>query len=102
MAAPAQLRIRDDAVPDSGVYASGQHAAAVMAANQNDVAPPAGEAVAPTDSGGLTYQVYTLKDLEARGINADLSISSTRMSVVMNVPRPNPWADVARASLNIV
>jgi hypothetical protein len=107
MAAPAEARNHQDAVPDSGVYASGEHAAAVMAANQNAVPPTPGEPIVPagmtpTDSGGLTYSVYTLKDLEARGINADLSVPSTRMSVVMNVPRPNPWADVARAAINIV
>ena len=102
MAAPARVQIREDGVPDSGVYASGQHAAAVMAANSNAEPLPPGEAVVPTDSGGLSYQVYTLKDLEARGINADLSVPSTRMSVVMNVPRPNPWADVSRAAVNIV
>ena len=109
MAARAEARAHDDAVPDSGVYASGESPAAVMAANQNAVPltpgesiAPATSGVAPIDSGGLSYQVYTLKDLEARGINADLSVPSTRMSVVMNVPRPNPWGDVARAAFNIV
>ena len=102
MAARAEARAHDEAVPDSGVYASGENPAAVMAANQNAVAPAPGEALVPTDSGGLSYQVYTLKDLEARGINADLSVPSTRMSVVMNVPRPNPWGDVARAAFNIL
>jgi hypothetical protein len=102
MAAPAEARAHDEAVPDSGVYASGEHGAAVYAANQNADPPPPGEPVVPIDSGGLSYQVYTLKDLEARGINADLSVNSTRMSVVMTAPKPNPWADVARAAMNIL
>lgn len=105
MAARADARALDEAVPDSGVYASGESPAAVMAANHNAVPLTPGEPIAPMapiDSGGLSYQVYTLKDLEARGINADLSVPSTRMSVVMNVPRPNPWGDVARAAFNIV
>jgi hypothetical protein len=105
MAARAQGRIHDDAVPDSGVYASGEHAAAVMAANQNGEEAPPGEPVVPADSGGLTYQVYTVKDLEARGLAADLSVNSTRMSMValsLRAQKPNPWADVARAAMNIV
>jgi len=104
MAARAEGRIHDDAAPDSGVYASGDHPAAVMAANQNAVAndAPLGEPVGPTDSGGLSYQVYTLADLEKRGINADLSVPSTRMSVVMMAPKPRPWADVARSVVNLL
>jgi hypothetical protein len=104
MAARAQGRIHDDGAPDSGVYASGEHAAAVIAANQNgDALPPddRGEPLVPTDSGGLTYQVYTVKDLEARGLAADLSVNSTRMSMVLMAAKPNPWADVARATLNV-
>jgi hypothetical protein len=76
--------------PDSGVYASGQH---VIAANENE--EPAGE------SGALTYRVYTVADLEAHGFNADLSVSSTRGSMVLSAPKPNPWADVARAAINV-
>lgn len=102
MAARAEGRIHDDAAPDSGVYASGDHPAAVMAANQNANDAPIGEPVVPTDSGGLSYQVYTLADLEKRGINADLSVSSTRMSMVMMAPKPRPWADVARSAINLV
>lgn len=102
MAAPAENLTLQDAVPDSGVYAGGRHAAAVMAANENAEPVRAGEALVPTDSGGLTYQVYTVKDLEARGLRADISVNSTRMSVALNAMRPNPWADVARAAVNIV
>ena len=105
MAAPAEARASQasqDVAPDSGVYASGQHAAAVIAANQNAEAAPPGEPVVPTDSGGLSYQVYTLKDLEARGVAADLSVNSTRMSMVMTAPKPNAWADVARAAVVVV
>lgn len=87
----------DEQSPDSGVYASGEHSSA--AANQN--AEP-GEPLVPTDSGGLSYQVYTVADLEARGLRADLSVNSTRMSVVMMAPKPNPWADVGRAALVVL
>lgn len=105
MAARAQGRIHDDVAPDSGVYASGEHAAAVIAANQNADALPPGEPVAPTDSAGLSYQVYTVKDLEARGLKADLSVNSTRMSMVAMTARaakPNPWGDVARAGVVVL
>lgn len=105
MAARAQGRIHDDAAPDSGVYASGEHAAAVIAANQNDDAGPPGDPLVPTDSGGLSYQVYTVKDLEARGLKADLSVSSTRMSMValsLRAAKPNPWSDVGRAIIVVV
>lgn len=78
----------DDESPGSGVYTSGEHSGA---ANENE--QPSG------DSGGLTYKVYTLAELEARGINADISVNSTRMSMVMMAPKPTPWADTLRAAV---
>src|SRR5437868_6840158 len=67
--------VEDERVPDSGVYTSGEHP---LPAN-DELGEPVGE---------LTYRVYTVADLEARGLKADLSIPSTSMSIAMMAAKP--------------
>ena len=78
----------DERVPDSGVYTSGEHP---LPAN-DELGEPVGE---------LTYRVYTVADLEARGLKADLSIPSTSMSIAMMAAKTTPWTDVAKAVVNV-
>lgn len=86
-----QLRDEDEIeeVPDSGVYSSGEH----HAANETD---------APSLEGDLSFKVYTLAELEARGIASDLSVNATRMSLALMAQKPTPWEDVGRAALHVV
>lgn len=76
----------DEAVPDSGVYTSGEHRAA-NAAEEN----------AP-----LSFKVYSLAELEARGIASDLSVNATRMSMALMAQKQTPWDDVGRAALHVL
>lgn len=84
-----QLRDEDEIeeAPDSGVYTSGEH----PAASEPDEA-----------DGALSFKVYSLADLEARGIASDLSVNATRMSIALMAQKPTPWADVGRAALVVL
>lgn len=85
-----QLRDEDaEDAPDSGVYTSGEHAAA------NEPEPN-------VDDGNLSFKVYTLAELEARGIASDLSVSATRMSIALMAQKQTPWEDVGRAALRVL
>lgn len=79
-----------EAAPDSGVYTSGQH----RAANEHG-----GGSESELEAGALTYKVYTLADLEARGFNPDMSINATRASLALMAAKQTPWLDTGRAAV---
>lgn len=86
-----QLRDEEEIeqAPDSGVYTSGEH-------------PAAYEGDGSVDDGNLSFKVYSLAELEARGIASDLSINATRMSIALMAQKQTPWADVGRAAVVVL
>lgn len=89
-------------LPDSGVYTSGEHPSSDGPVNDAVASEILGDASAPDGGNGLSYKVYTVAELEARGIQSDLSVNSTRGSIALLAQRVTPWTDVARAALDVV